>query len=122
MNIIRHSNIPQCYQCICFIFVSLDVDLLIFIVCYFIGHVFQTPNQLSEKYFEYLDNRGYERSNFSPKAFDAIWTAAKSLTASIDRLQPNETLDQFSYDNEIMTKIFFDSLTRLQFEGASVSY
>ena len=85
-------------------------------------HVFQTPNQLSEKYFDYLATRGYEQSKLSPKAFDAIWTAAKALTASIDRLQPNKTLDHFSYDNERMTKIFFESLTRLQFDGASVSH
>ena len=83
--------------------------------------LFQTTSELRRKYSEYLDHHGYEQSVLSTGAFDAIWVAAKTLNASIERLQPNETIDQFSYDNSRMTKIFFDSLTKLQFEGASVS-
>ena len=83
--------------------------------------LFQTTSELRRKYSEYLDHHGYEQSLLSTTAFDAIWVAAKTLNASIERLQPNETIDQFSYDNSRMTKIFFDSLTKLQFEGASVS-
>ncbi|KAI0222007.1 hypothetical protein LSAT2_026749 [Lamellibrachia satsuma] len=78
-----------------------------------------TTNQLRQKFSEYLDHSGYEQSVLSTRAFDAIWVAAKTLNASIERLQPNEAIDQFSYDNSSMTKIFFDSLTKLKFEGAS---
>ncbi|KAI0222008.1 Gamma-aminobutyric acid type B receptor subunit 2 [Lamellibrachia satsuma] len=84
-----------------------------------VGDSGYTTSELRRKYSEYLDNHGYEKSVLSTGAFDAIWVAAKTLNASIERLQPNETIDQFSYDNLRMTKIFFDSLTKLQFEGAS---
>ncbi|KAI0240075.1 Gamma-aminobutyric acid type B receptor subunit 1 [Lamellibrachia satsuma] len=84
-----------------------------------VGDSGYTTSELRRKYSEYLDHHGYEQSLLSTTAFDAIWVAAKTLNASIERLQPNETIDQFSYDNSRMTKIFFDSLTKLQFEGAS---
>jgi len=87
-----------------------------------IAPLFQTTTELRQKYSEYLDQHGYNQSILSTSAFDAIWAAAKALNASIERLQPNETIDQFTYDNNRMTKIFFNSLTNLQFEGASVSY
>ncbi|KAI0219795.1 Gamma-aminobutyric acid type B receptor subunit 1 [Lamellibrachia satsuma] len=84
-----------------------------------VGDSGYTTSELRRKYSEYLDHHGYEQSLLSTTAFDAIWVAAKTLNASMERLQPNETIDQFSYDNSRMTKIFFDSLTKLQFEGAS---
>ncbi len=82
--------------------------------------VFQTTTELRQKYSEYLDIHGFEKSHLFANAFDAIWAAAKTLNASLDRLHPNETIDQFSYDNERMARILYDSLLKLKFQGASV--
>ncbi|KAI0230313.1 Gamma-aminobutyric acid type B receptor subunit 2 [Lamellibrachia satsuma] len=84
-----------------------------------VGDSGYTTSELRRKYSEYLDHHGYEQSDLFTGAFDAIWVAAKTLNASIERLQPSETIDQFSYDNSRMAKIFFDLLTKLKFEGAS---
>ena len=83
---------------------------------------FQTTTELRSKYSTYLDNNGYIQSPMKTNGFDAIWAAAKALNASIEHLYPNETLDQFSYGNERMARLLFASLTKLQFEGASVCY
>ena len=83
---------------------------------------FQTTTELRSKYSKYLDINGYKQSPMKTNGFDAIWAAAKALNASIEHLYPNETLDQFSYGNERMARLLFDSLTKLQFEGASVRF
>ena len=85
-------------------------------------NTFQTTNQLRQRYSDYLDVNGYTQSPLKTNAFDAVWAASKALHASIDGLQPNETLDQFSYDNERMAKLFYDSIKNLQFQGASVRF
>ena len=82
--------------------------------------VFQTTTELRHKYSEYLDIHGFAKSQLFANAFDAIWAAAKTINASLDKLHPNETIDQFSYDNERMARLLFDSLLKLKFQGASV--
>ena len=82
--------------------------------------MFQTTSELRQKYSEYLDRNGIKKSILFANAFDAIWAAAKALNVTANRLHPNETIDQFSYDNERMAKLLYDSLLHIEFQGASV--
>ena len=84
---------------------------------------FQTTTELRRKYAKYLTTHGHPRSKLYTNGFDAFWTAAKTLNASTHSLlQINESIEHFSYDNKIMANVMFDSLTKLQFEGASVRH
>ncbi|KAM7432495.1 hypothetical protein ABFA07_017083 [Porites harrisoni] len=78
----------------------------------------KTPQEL---YFDYqgrLNKSGYPENTFASYGYDAAWTCALTLNASIDVLQQrNLTLTDFNYSRADMSKIFVDIMKGISFRG-----
>ncbi len=81
--------------------------------------------------YQLLNNAKYSNFTFTndhPFGFDALWSIALSLNKSIDTMKTSifrdgrmRRLEDYSYDDEEMTKVFVDSLAHVAFIGVTVS-
>ena len=84
---------------------------------------FQTPQELYNNYLVRLNASGYQENTFASYGYDAAWTCALTLNASIDILkQQNFTLNDFNYNRSNVRKVFVDIMKGISFAGMTVSY
>ena len=64
-----------------------------------------------------------------PFGYDAAWTIALTLNASIAVLETKifadngtRSLEDYTYDDKEMTKVFFDEMAQISFKGVTVKY
>ena len=89
---------------------------------FFFGHFSQTPQELYAEYLERLNNSGYSENTFASYGYDAAWTCALTLNASIDVLEKqNFKLNEFNYSLPNVSKVFVDIMKRISFAGMTVS-
>ena len=82
----------------------------------------QTPQELYTEYLERLNNSGYSENTFASYGYDAVWTCALTLNASIDVLEKqNFKLNEFNYSHPNLSKVFVDVMKRISFAGMTVS-
>ncbi|CAH3104404.1 unnamed protein product [Pocillopora meandrina] len=80
----------------------------------------KTPQELYAEYLERLNNSGYSENTFASYGYDAAWTCALTLNASIDVLgKQNFKLNEFNYSHPNMSKVFVDIMKRISFAGMS---
>ena len=63
-------------------------------------------------------------SPYASFAYDAVWTAALALNASIAQLKAlngSRKLEDFHYNDAIMRKMFMSNMKKISFVGMSVS-
>ena len=58
---------------------------------------------------------------YAPLTYDAVWSIALALNASQDALPAGKSLSDFRYGDISMTSIFMKKMSRLAFEGMTVS-
>lgn len=87
-----------------------------------LSQLFQTPQELYDNYRVRLNNSGYPVNSFAAFGFDAAWTCALTLNASLEVLrQQNLTLTDFNYSQANVSKIFVDIMKGISFRGMTVS-
>jgi len=80
----------------------------------------KTPQELYSNYLVRLNASGYQENTFASYGYDAAWTCALTLNASIDILeQQNLTLNDFNYSRSNVRKVFVDIMKRISFAGMS---
>ncbi|RMX44624.1 hypothetical protein pdam_00002738 [Pocillopora damicornis] len=78
----------------------------------------KTPQELYTEYLERLNNSGYSENTFASYGYDAVWTCALTLNASIDVLEKqNFKLNEFNYSHPNLSKVFVDVMKRISFAG-----
>lgn len=84
---------------------------------------FQTAQQLWDTYISRVRSSEYKHPNpFASFGYDAAWTCALTLNASIEALKERKMkLEDFSYNNTRMRNVFTDIMGRVNFHGMSVS-
>ena len=86
-------------------------------------NLFQTPQELYNNYLVRLNTSGYQENTFASYGYDAAWTCALTLNASIDILKhQNFTLKDFNYSQSNVRKAFVDIMKEISFAGMTVSY
>ena len=83
----------------------------------------QTPQELYADYQERLNKSGFSENSFASYGYDAAWTCALTLNASIDILEKqNFNLTEFNYSRPNVSKVFVDIMKGISFAGMTVSY
>ena len=86
-------------------------------------NLFQTPQELYNNYLVRLNASGYQENTFASYGYDAAWTCALTLNASIAILkQQNFTLKDFNYSQSNVRNVFVDIMKGISFAGMTVSY
>ena len=98
------------------------IDWISSAVIFFFGHFSQTPQELYTEYLERLNNSGYSENTFASYGYDAAWTSALTLNASINVFEKqNFKLNEFNYSLPNVSKVFVDIMKRISFAGMTVS-
>lgn len=78
----------------------------------------KTPQELYNTYQRRLNESGYTENTFASFGYDAAWTCALTLDASIQEIeQQNLNLSDFTYSQANMSKIFVNTMKRISFRG-----
>lgn len=86
-------------------------------------NLFQSPQELYNNYLVRLNASGYQENTFASYGYDAAWTCALTLNASIVILkQQNFTLKDFNYSQSNVRNVFVDIMKGISFAGMTVSY
>ncbi len=82
----------------------------------------QNTSEFLRQYLDEAALMGLRPSEFyAPLTYDAVWSMALALNASVASLADGETLDSFSYERQDMTETFMEQMYDLHFEGMTVS-
>ncbi|KAK3723819.1 hypothetical protein QZH41_019497, partial [Actinostola sp. cb2023] len=84
----------------------------------------RTVKALEQEYLRRIQNSSQEANPYASFAYDAVWTAALSLNKSLSKFNNyNETkgmtLNNFTYDNNFMGKMFMQNIKTIKFQGMS---
>ncbi|XP_078359757.1 gamma-aminobutyric acid type B receptor subunit 1-like isoform X1 [Oculina patagonica] len=78
----------------------------------------KTPQELYHNYQVRLKASGYPENTFASYGYDAAWTCALTLNASIDILeQQNFKLTDFNYSRSNVSKVFVEIMKGISFAG-----
>ncbi|XP_072029936.1 gamma-aminobutyric acid type B receptor subunit 2-like [Amphiura filiformis] len=84
----------------------------------------RTTEQFLKEYKDYVGGNPESLTGYTeaPYGYDSVWTIALMLQEAERQLQlldPPQTVVNFTYDNDNMTKLFFEIMNATDFEGVS---
>lgn len=86
---------------------------------------FQSTEQFIEEYLEEATRQSLLSSVFyAPLTYDAVWSLALALNASIPLLAERKLtpLTEFTYENDKMRDVFMETMSQTNFEGMMVNF